>query len=241
MPNFNSEKYLSATVKSVLSQNFKSWELIIVDDNSNQKTIEILKKFNKYKKIKVKFLKKNKGAAYCRNIALKKARGNYLAFLDSDDLWNKKKLYLQYNFMKKNNFLFSYTNYQTFGTKKKIISPPSKYNFSTFVYNTSIATSSMMILKKSAQGIKFTNTKICEDYYFKCKLLKKIKFAYCLKKNLTKYRIRNNSLQSNNLRNFYWMWHINKNYNNFNFVKNFFSLIFISLNSIKKYHGKNFY
>ena len=99
----------------------------------------------------------------------------------------------------------------------------------------------MMILKKSAQGIKFTNTKICEDYYFKCKLLKKIKFAYCLKKNLTKYRIRNNSLQSNNLRNFYWMWHINKNYNNFNFVKNFFSLIFISLNSIKKYHGKNFY
>ena len=60
-----------------------------------------------------------------------------------------------------------------------------------------------MIKRKIAKNINFTNTKICEDYYFKCKILKKIKFAYCLKNSLTKYRIRSNSLQSNKLRNLY--------------------------------------
>ena len=99
----------------------------------------------------------------------------------------------------------------------------------------------MMIKREKIKSIKFTNSKICEDYYFKCKLLKKVKFAYCLKKNLTKYRIRDKSLQSNNIRNFYWIWKINKNYNNLNFFENFISLFFISLNSIKKYGGKNIF
>ena len=96
-----------------------------------------------------------------------------------------------------------------------------------------------MIIKRNIIGnAKFTETKICEDYYFKCILLKKVKYAHCLSEYLTKYRIRKDSLQSSNLRNFYWIWKINKNYNNFNIIDNFISLLFISINSLKKYGGK---
>ena len=87
MPNFNSDKYLNKTIKSVLGQNFKDWELIIVDDKSNSKTIDILKSFKSFKKIKIIFLKTKKGTAFCRNLALQKAKGSYIAFLDSDDIW----------------------------------------------------------------------------------------------------------------------------------------------------------
>ena len=93
----------------------------------------------------------------------------------------------------------------------------------------------MMVKRKTAEGIKFTDTPICEDYYFKCKILKKIKFAYCMKNYLTKYRIRKDSLQSNKLRNFYWIWRINYKYNNLNFFQNLNSLLNISLSSVKKY------
>ena len=105
-------------------------------------------------------------------------------------------------------------------------------------HNTSIATSTMMVKRKDIKNIKFTNTKICEDYFFKCKLLKRVGFAFCLQKFLTKYRIRKNSLQSSNLR-IYWIWKINKKYNKFNFFQNLTSLIAITINSIKKYSAKN--
>ena len=239
MPNFNSEKYLNKTIRSVLRQNFKDWELIIVDDKSNKKTIDILKSYKSFKKIKIFFLKIKKGAAFCRNLALKKAKGSYIAFIDSDDIWGEKKLDLQYKFMKENNYAFSYTNYKTFGNKERLVYPPLKYDYHKFIHNTSIATSTMMILKKYTHGVKFTNTVICEDYYFKCAVLKKTKYAYCLNNFLTKYRIRSDSMQSNALKNFLWIWKINKKFNNLNFLENLISLFFISINSLKKYNLRN--
>ena len=99
----------------------------------------------------------------------------------------------------------------------------------------------MMIKRNKIGKIKFTNTKICEDYFFKCKMLKKVKFAHCLKQYLTRYRIRKNSLQSSNLRNIYWIWKINKNFNKLSILDNFVSLLFISINSLRKYGGKNIF
>ena len=241
LPNYNSSLFIAETINSVLNQSYKNWKLIIVDDFSDKETTDILKKFSSNKKIKVFWQKKNRGAGFCRNYAIKKSNSPFIAFIDSDDIWKKNKLENQINFMKKNNFSFTYTNYETFGKKMKKIYNPPKLNYLNFIKNTSIATSTMMIKREKIKSIKFTNSKICEDYYFKCKLLKKVKFAYCLKKNLTKYRIRDKSLQSNNIRNFYWIWKINKNYNNLNFFENFISLFFISLNSIKKYGGKNIF
>jgi len=241
LPNYNSSNFLIETIKSILKQTYKNWRLIIIDDYSDKKTRNILKKISKEKKIKVFLLNKNNGAGFCRNFGIKKSKSAYLAFIDSDDLWKKDKLEKQINFMKKNNFSFSYTNYKTFGEKVRKIKNPIKLNYSSFIKNTSIATSTMMIKRNTIGNINFTNTKICEDYFFKCELLKKIGYAHCLDAYLTNYRIRKNSLQSSNFRNFYWIWKINKNYNNLNVIDNFISLLHITFNSLKKYRGKNLF
>ncbi len=240
LPNYNSHLFLKETIMSVMNQSYKNWQLIIVDDCSDNKTKKILKNFLKIKKIKIFWMKKNRGAAYCRNYAIKKARSEYIAFIDSDDIWKRKKLSNQINFMKKNNFNFTYTNYETFGKKKRFVKPPKKMNFDNFIHNTSISTATMLIRSKIAKEISFTNTKICEDYFYKCKILNKVNYAYCLDQFLTKYRIRDGSLQSNPLRNLYWIWKINNNFNKLNFLQNFISLFFISYNSMKKYGFKIF-
>ena len=241
LPNYNSHEFITDTVKSIVDQTYFDWKLIIVDDNSNEKTKNVLKKFLKNKKIKIYWLKKNQGAGYCRNYAIKKTKSPYIAFIDSDDIWKKSKLKDQINFMLKNEYSFTYTCYETFGDKKKIILPPLKFDYSSFIRNTSIATSTMMVKRSKLANIKFTKTKICEDYYFKCKLLKKVNDAFCLNQFVTKYRIRKNSLQSNIFRNFLWIWKINNDYNKLNFLENFFSLFYISINSLKKYSGKHLF
>jgi len=235
LPNFNSSEFILSTINSVQNQSYKNWNLIIIDDCSDVKTKTILKKFENNKKIKIVWLKKNKGTAYCRNLAIKKSNTKYLAFLDSDDIWEKNKLKLQLNFMEKNNFDFTYTYYKTFGLKSKKVKTPEKFNFNNFTKNTSIATSTMILKRNIIRNIKFTDTVICEDYFFKCQILKKVKNAYCFKNYLTKYRIRRNSMQSSRLRNFFWIWKINQKYNKFNFFQNLNSLFFISINSFKKY------
>ena len=239
LPNFNSSDSIKETIKSIIDQTFKNWKLIIVDDCSDKKTKTILKKFSKNKKIKIFWLKKNKGAGYCRNYAIKKSKSPYLAFIDSDDIWKKDKLETQLRFMENNNYLFTYTNYETFGKKIRFVTPAKEYDFKKFINDTSICTSTMIVKRNILKNIEFTNSEICEDYFFKCKILK-ICNAYCLDDFLTKYRIRKNSLQSSSLKNFYWIWKINKEYNKFNFLKNLFSLFFISINSLKKYGFKNF-
>ena len=240
LPNYNSEFYLKETIKSIFSQTYQRWKLIIIDDNSNLNTKKILEKYKKNKKVKIFYLNSNRGAAYCRNFALKKIRSSYVAFIDSDDIWKKNKLKLQISFMKEKKYDFTYTSYETFGDKKKKVFPPEKLNYKQFLGNTSIATSTMILKNNIIKNARFTNTEICEDYFFKCKILKNVNYAYCLNKILTKYRIRRNSLQSNNLKNLYWIWNINKNFNNLMF-SNLISLFSISLNSFKRYGLKNLF
>ena len=92
LPNFNSSDYIKETIKSVIKQTYTNWNLIIVDDCSDEKTVNILKKYQKNKKFKIYFLKKNQGAGYCRNYAIKKSKSPFIAFLDSDDIWKKKQV-----------------------------------------------------------------------------------------------------------------------------------------------------
>ena len=243
MPNYNSAPYLSETIDSIINQTFKNWRLIIVDGNSNTETQKILKNYANHPNINIIWLKKNKKAGFCRNLAIRNSKSDYIAFIDSDDIWEKEKLSKQLEFMIKNKYYFTYTNYLSFKSEEKQnnlreVKPEKYFNFGKFIRNTSIATSTMIIKKVSMGNIKFSNTRICEDYFFKCQILKKVNYAYCLSENLTKYRIRKNSLQSNKLRNLYWIWYINKNYNQLSFFNNLISLLCISYNSLKKYGFK---
>ena len=182
----------------------------------------------------------NKQICLDKGVTSFRQKGKYISFLDADDYWSENKLKDQIFFMEKSNQVFTYTNYTTFIIKnnkkffKNEIISPNSFNFDQFVKNTSIGMSSMIIKRSILEVIRFPKVKICEDYYFKCQLLRK-NIAIKFNKNTMFYQISNNSLQSSNLRNFYWVWFINKNYNKFSFFKNLKSLFFITVNSIKKY------
>ena len=92
LPNYNSSQFILNTIKSISNQTYKNWKLIIVDDFSDKETKNILKKISKKKNIQVFFLNKNRGAGFCRNFAINKSKSPYLAFIDSDDTWEKNKL-----------------------------------------------------------------------------------------------------------------------------------------------------
>lgn len=110
MPSYNTAKFISETIESVLAQTYTNWELIIVDDCSTDDTDAAVVK---YRDERIRYLKneKNSGAAVSRNYALREAKGRWVAFLDSDDLWMPEKLEKQIVFMEKNGYAFSYTNY----------------------------------------------------------------------------------------------------------------------------------
>ena len=111
-PAFNSEKYIAETILSVQAQTYQDWEMLIIDDCSTDKTAEIVSAFHeKDSRIRYFYNSTNKGSAYSRNLALQNAKGKWIAFLDSDDTWHPEKLERQIEFMTKNNYNFSYTNY----------------------------------------------------------------------------------------------------------------------------------
>ena len=120
LPNYNSSEFIELTIDSVIGQTQKNWNLIIVDDCSDEKTKKILNKYSQNKNIQIVFLDKNKGAAFCRNHALELSKSEYVAFLDSDDVWFPDKLIKQINFMKKNNYNFTYTNYTPYKGERSI-------------------------------------------------------------------------------------------------------------------------
>ena len=244
LPTYNCAEYIEEAINSVIGQTLENWKLIIIDDASKDSTTSLIKNYLNDKRIVLKILKKNKGQGFCRNLALRYSNSKYVAFIDSDDIWKKDKLKKQIEFMNNFNLDFTYTDFTIFkeknGVKKlnKQIVLPEKFTYDLFVNKTSICTSTM-IIKRSIIGMtKFLNTKRCEDFFFKCELLKNCKTANNLRENLTFYRISKNSLQSNKFKNLYWVWYINKRYNKMNIIKNILSIFLISINSLKNYGFK---
>lgn len=112
MPSYNTGRFISETIESVLAQSYSNWELIIVDDCSTDDTDEVVGQYLTDERIRYIKNKNNSGAAVSRNRALREAKGKWIAFLDSDDLWEPDKLEKQISFMGNNEYSFSYTNYE---------------------------------------------------------------------------------------------------------------------------------
>ena len=111
MPSYNTAKYISDSINSVQNQTYINWELIIVDDCSTDNTDEVIACYSSDKRIRYIKNEVNSGAAVSRNRALREAKGKWIAFLDSDDLWVNDKLEKQISFMEENGYAFSYTDY----------------------------------------------------------------------------------------------------------------------------------
>lgn len=112
MPSYNTAQYIADSIRSVQAQTYKNWELLIVDDCSPDNSDDVVAPF--LSDARIRYLKNevNSGAAVSRNYALREAKGRWIAFLDSDDLWQPEKLERQILFMEKENCHFSYTYYQ---------------------------------------------------------------------------------------------------------------------------------
>ena len=241
LPNYNKAEFLEDAINSVITQTYKNWHLYIVDDHSNDNSAKVIDKFLNLENVTVIKLYKNKGPSFCRNYAMRISKAKYISFIDSDDTWLSDKLEKQIIFMEKHNLSFTYTDYtpffENFG-KKKIKNRTflkDHFNYRTFIRNSSINTTTMIIARSILGSYRFRKIKLLEDYLFKCKLLKGNNIAKKLDENLAFYRISNKSRSSQRLKNVYWLWHINKNYNKLNFIDNIISIFFISINSIKKY------
>jgi teichuronic acid biosynthesis glycosyltransferase TuaG len=242
IPNYNKGKFLKKCLESVFNQSHKKWNLIIVDDNSNDSSLHILKEFKNKKKIKIIRLTKNKGPSFCRNLGIENSNNNYIAFLDSDDIWKPNKLYDQLIYMIQNKYNFTYSDYCTFyenekkNFKKNSTNLKDSFNYDEFILNSSINSSTMIVKRKILKGIKFKSLALLEDYIFKCQILKKNFTAKKINKVLAYYRVHKDNRSKNKFNNLLFLWRVNKKYNKLNFLRNLKSLIFISFNSIKKYH-----
>ena len=244
LPNFNKATYLKEAVDSIFKQTYENWKLYIIDDCSTDKSKIILEKFKNSKKVKIIYLNKNMGPSFCRNYGIRISSSKYISFMDSDDYWTKDKLQEQISFMEKNNFKFTYTDYIPFfekNGKKKFINKTtlkSSLTFEDFILNTSINTTTMIISRTILKHLKFKKLKKLEDYLFKCEILKQNIVAHKLNKSLAFYRILNKSRSSHKFKNIFYLWRINKKFNQLNTLKNLKSIIMISINSLKKYGFK---
>ncbi len=111
-PSYNTARYLAETIRSVQNQSYVNWELIIVDDCSSDDTDAVVAPFLEDRRIRYLKNERNSGAALSRNYGLREARGRWIAFLDSDDVWLPQKLEKQLAFMMDNGYRFSYTCYE---------------------------------------------------------------------------------------------------------------------------------
>ena len=241
IPNYNKAKYLNQCLDSILSQTYKNWKIYLVDDNSHDDSAKIFKKYENIDNINFFLLKENKGPAFCRNYAIDKSSSEFIAFMDSDDFWPKDKLKNQINEMLKNDYNFTYTDYNFFlnNNEKKIktVKMPLFLDYKNFILKSSMSTSSIIISRNSLGNVKFKNVDQ-EDYLFKCDLLKKGETAFNSKDTFVYYRINKNNRSANKLKNLVSLWQINKIHNQLNFFTNLKSLFFISINSLKKYGWK---
>lgn len=202
-PTFNCSKFIIETVKSVQSQSYKNWEMIIVDDCSTDNTKEIVEKLaDEDHRIKYYRLERNSGAAVARNKALELATGKWIAFLDSDDLWKRNKLEMQIDFMLKNNYAFTYHEYSEideFGNHLNIeISGPKKIGKIKMFSFCWPGCLTVMYDREKIGNIQISDIKKNNDYAIWLKVIKKAD-CYLLPEKLAFYRIRVGSISHTNI------------------------------------------
>lgn len=200
-PNYNSEKYIRETIESVQAQTYTNWEMLVIDDCSTDGSLKILKELSeKDNRVKILLNKRNSGAAVSRNFGLREAKGKWIAFLDSDDLWKPDKLEKQLCFMTENDYSGSYTlsiNVDEFGnTIGTYETGPCKVGYKKLLLFNFLSTCSVMYDRDVVGLVQIPNLKKRNDYALWLKVSKYTPF-YLLNAPLTMYRIRTSGSLSN--------------------------------------------
>lgn len=203
MPSYNTGRFIKETIESVLAQSYPTWELIIVDDCSTDNTDEVVNQYLADKRIRYIKNDTNSGAAVSRNRALREAKGKWIAFLDSDDVWVPEKLEKQLAFMVTNGYHFSYTNYEeideesepldVFVTGPKKITKQGMYNYCW------VGCLTVMYDAEVVGVIQIEDIKKNNDYAMWLKVCRKTN-CYLLNEQLAKYRKRSGSISRHGIK-----------------------------------------
>lgn len=235
-PVYNSEKYIAETIESVQKQTYVNWEMIIVDDCSDDNTLSVVKSI---KDNRVKYLKlnKNSGAAVARNIALQRASGRFVAFLDADDKWKPEKLSRQVNFMLNKNIGFSFTSYEIMrNDNNKIVTVPTELNYTQFMKNTIIGTLTVMIDRSIVGNIRIVEVKKDHDSMTWAKILRSGYNAYGLNESLALYRKVEGSISNNKIKAAKTHWNNCRKIERLSLGRCAYFFVFYGWNALKKHY-----
>lgn len=239
-PIYNAEKYLKSTLESVFNQTYKNLEIVLVDDCSTDNSKTIIDELMRDHYEIIYFCQpKNMGAGAARNKALELATGQYVAFLDSDDLWLPEKTEKQINLMKEKNSPFSYAAIEMMDEnsntikEKRNIKESCDYNY--LLHNTIIATSSVVIDRNVLGDFRMPLRRGGQDYATWLKLLRNGTVACGINEALVRYRVGSNSLSSNKFKSVRQVWEIQTQDEHINPVLAMFHVGCFAFNALKKY------
>jgi len=201
-PAYNAQEFISATIQSVLNQTYKNWEMIIVDDDSVDDTSKTCQEYsNKDKRIKVLKHDKTLGAGAARNTAIEHAVGDYMAFLDADDVWKTNKLDQQLKFMKQHNTAICFSSYELIDEQghqlNKIIQALPRLDYNKQLKCNYIGNLTGIYSVKALGKITMPEIQKRQDWVMWLMAIKKAGEAIGMKEVLAQYRVRKNSLSSN--------------------------------------------
>jgi len=237
-PSYNSEKFIEECVNSVLSQSYENWELLIVDDCSKDNSKDIIARFSsKDRRIKSIFLEKNIGAAEARNVAIRKAKGKYIAFLDSDDMWLPQKLEKQIDFMKVNNYAFSFSAYERIEEGGKVLNEIATIpvvNYDTYLKNTIIGCLTVIIDKEKVGEFKMPNIRSSHDMALWLLIMKRGFSAYGCNEVLSKYRVVSSSNTANKVKAAKDVWKVYRQVEKLSFIYSAWCFTNYVFNAFKK-------
>lgn len=241
-PMYNSATYIRDTLDSVVSQTYENWEIIVVDDFSTDEGRAIVEEYCQLdKRINLISLaeKSPDGAISVRNEGIKASRGRFIAFLDSDDIWDANKLENQVDFMLNNQIAFSYADYRVCNEENtKILSiyrAPKKVSYSDLCKSNSIGCLVAMYDASILGKIYNENSPKREDLATWLKILKKVDYAYNVGQVLATYRLRKASVSSKKRKLIKYQWYMYRKVENIGLLKSIFYLIATIVNKIFKY------
>ncbi|WMT89357.1 glycosyltransferase family 2 protein [Pelagibacterium sp. H642] len=212
MASYNSADYIGGAVKTVQEQYFKAWELLISDDASTDKSIEIVSRLKKDDtRIRVFAGEHNQGPAGARNLAIRAATGRYIAFLDSDDLWKPEKLETQIAFMQQHDLAFTFSSYDRIDEAGNFINThyvekPVAYH--DLLKSCVIGCLTAVYDTEKLGKVYMPDIRKRQDFGLWLRILKKVDVAYPISESLARYRVRNGSISANKATAAKYTWSI---------------------------------
>tara|TARA_R110001592_G_scaffold85353_1_gene252175 strand:+ start:16614 stop:17375 length:762 start_codon:yes stop_codon:yes gene_type:complete len=240
MPTYNVGHVVSQTIESVLNQTYSNWELVIVDDCSNDNTLDIVKKYaSKYENIKFIESKYNNGAGISRNLGIQSAQGRFLAFLDSDDIWFPEKLERQIFYMKANEFPICHTAFNFINeageTRSGAVYVSASINLIDNLKTTEIGTSTAVIDRNLiSESIYFSEVRARQDLKLWIKLLGAGYLSHGINEVLVSYRVRPGSVSSNKIKMLWVTWVVYWNIENLSIIDKITCYLNYVFNAISK-------